>query len=317
LAKSGLTINFQFSFFLFVLLLSQFSFRATFFYLSRKLSSNLFNNMFSFRVLICALSLSVLATAETVRGAPERRLQQSAVGLGTAGNYVILASSGISSKSSAITGDIAVSPIAAAAMTGFNLVLDSSTEWAADTQILDGPDVLYAPQVIGQAFAPNYGPPTPGKLTIAVRDALTAYTDAAGRPNSDGARVNLGAGLLGGVAASDFGGPSKPLTPGVYTFSANVLISGNLHFQGSATDIFIIQVAKGVTVDAGVSFVLGNVLPENIFWQVAETFAADAGAVVKGILLIKTTVVFEAGATLDGRILTQTACTLKGENRIN
>jgi hypothetical protein len=48
---------------------------------------------------------------------------QTPVNLGTAGNYVILTKSGISTvPSSAITGDIGVSPIDASAITGFSLI---------------------------------------------------------------------------------------------------------------------------------------------------------------------------------------------------
>jgi hypothetical protein len=48
------------------------------------------------------------------------------VELGTAGNYVILTKTGISTvPTSAITVDSAVSPIAATAITGFGLVMDS------------------------------------------------------------------------------------------------------------------------------------------------------------------------------------------------
>ena len=46
---------------------------------------------------------------------------QTPVNLGTAGNFVILAKSGISTvPTSAITGDIGVSPIDATAITGFS-----------------------------------------------------------------------------------------------------------------------------------------------------------------------------------------------------
>jgi hypothetical protein len=40
------------------------------------------------------------------------------------------------------------------------------------------------------------------------------------------------------------------LTPGVYTFSTAVGITGDIHFQGSETDIFIIQIASNLIQDA-------------------------------------------------------------------
>jgi hypothetical protein len=73
--------------------------------------------------------LSLLANAETVRSA-QRKLDTKAeakVELLTAGNYVILTKIGISTVlTSAITGDIAVSPIASTAIAGFDLILDSA-----------------------------------------------------------------------------------------------------------------------------------------------------------------------------------------------
>ncbi|MCR4303609.1 MAG: ice-binding family protein, partial [Gallionella sp.] len=47
--------------------------------------------------------------------------------LGTAGNFAILAKSGISTvPASAVTGDIGVSPISQTAITGFSQTLDAS-----------------------------------------------------------------------------------------------------------------------------------------------------------------------------------------------
>ncbi len=56
--------------------------------------------------------------------------------LGTAGNYVILAKSGISVvPTSKITGDIAVSPAAATYITGFSLIADSTKAFATCPQV--------------------------------------------------------------------------------------------------------------------------------------------------------------------------------------
>jgi hypothetical protein len=79
------------------------------------------------------------------------------VDLGAAGNYVILAKCGISTVSasnisgddiitkavsasdSSIYGDVAVSPFAATATTGFAMVLDSSGQWSTSSQINSKP----------------------------------------------------------------------------------------------------------------------------------------------------------------------------------
>jgi hypothetical protein len=60
----------------------------------------------------------------------------SGVNLGTAGNYAILAKSGISTvPDSSVTGHIAVSPIEAAAITGFDLIIDTSNQFSTSPQV--------------------------------------------------------------------------------------------------------------------------------------------------------------------------------------
>jgi hypothetical protein len=140
------------------------------------------------------------------------------VELGSAADYVILAKTGISTvPDSVITGDIAVSPITGAAMTGFAFTKDLSGEFSR------------AGQISGNAYAADFAAPTPSQLTSAIQAMQVAYTDAAGRPNSNAARLNLGGGLLGGAQP---GGPEDQLTPGVYTFSTGITIGGDLHFDG-------------------------------------------------------------------------------------
>jgi hypothetical protein len=251
------------------------------------------------RIFASALVFIGTGSAAPIHGrALQAAPQAVVVDLGTAGNYVILSKTGISTvPQSAITGDIAVSPIAEGAITGFTLkgngALDGSTE---------------STQLTGKAYAANYAVPIPATLTTAVGDMETAYTDAAGRTNTNATRINLGAGILGGV----FGGATDPLTPGIYTFSTDVLISGNLFFEGSATDIFIIQIAGNVIQAANINVLLsGGALAKNIFWQVAGTVGVGAGAHMEGILLVKTAVTFITGSSLNGRILSQTLVALQ------
>jgi hypothetical protein len=228
---------------------------------------------------------------------------ESSVDLGTADDYVILAKTGITTvQDSVITGDIAVSPIFDLAMTGFDF-----------TRCIDGDEIFStSEQLVGagdKAFAADYGGATETALITAVSDMETAYTDAAGRPNSNGARINLGDGILNGAS---FGGQATPLTPGVYTFSTGVSITNNIYFSGSATDIFIIQMAGNLDQAANKRVILENgAVAENIFWQIAGNVAVGAGAHFEGVLLVKTDVTFFTGSSLNGRILAQTACNLQ------
>jgi hypothetical protein len=130
----------------------------------------------------------------------------------------------------------------------------------------------------------------------------TACTDAEGRPNTDGARINLGAGNLADAT----------LTSGVCTFDTDVNLNGDITFSGSANDIIVIQTMGNLLQAASYSVILsGGALPENIFWQVAGQVTMGAGAHMEGVLLVKTDVTFVTGSSLNGRVLAQTACNLQ------
>jgi hypothetical protein len=233
--------------------------------------------------------LSVIVMVNAVSGTPSN---VPPVPLGNAaGEFAILAKAAISTvPSSTITGNIAVSPITSAAITGFSLIIDSSGTFSTSTQ------------VTGDVKAPDYTATDGTNLVTAVSDMEAAYDNAAGRSNTDAARINLEGGKIGG----------ETLTPGVYTFTSNVAIGGDLTFTGSATDVFIIQTTGSVIQDAATNMILkGGVKAGNIFWQVAGLVDVGAGAHMEGVLLVKTSVTFITGSSLNGRIFAQTAVTLQ------
>ena len=219
--------------------------------------------------------------------------------LGVAGDFVILSKTGISTVPvSAITGDIGVSPIAATAITGFDLVLDASNTFSL------------SPQVTGQCFAADYASPTPSMLTTAISDMETAYTDAAGRPLTDGANLNIASGLISGTT----------FTEGVYKWGSDINFASDIYLSGDSNSIFIFQTTGNVIVGSGAKVTLlydgsggtsgSGPSPANIFWQVAGYVDVGTTSQLKGIFLVKTHAAFKAGSSLDGRILAQTACTL-------
>jgi hypothetical protein len=215
---------------------------------------------------------------------------ESVVNLGLAGNYAILAKSGISSDpASAITGDIGVSPIAATAITGFGLTLDATAQFSTSTQ------------VSGSAYAASYGGSTASLLTTAVSNMEAAYTDAASRPNTSADTLNPDIGLL----------TNFEFEAGVYTFGTDVVLDGTINFTGDADDVFIIRTTGNLVQMMDSTVTLEGVNAANIFWQVAGTVNVGKNAIMKGVILAKTAVTFENGSTLDGRILTQTACVLQ------
>lgn len=209
------------------------------------------------------------------------------VNLGVAGAFVILASSAITSApTSVITGNVGVSPAVAAAITGLTLIADASNTFATSTQ------------VSGSVYAANYMPPTPGDLTIAVGDMMTAFTDAAGRPPDFS---ELGAGNVDGMR----------LGPGVYRWTTSVPITMDVTLMGSATDVWIFQISQTLALSADVRIRLaGGARPENVFWQVVGAVTLGAGAHCEGVILAQTSITLGAGASITGRLLAQTAVTI-------
>ncbi len=207
-----------------------------------------------------------------------------------AGSYAILAKTGISNATgSSITGHIGVSPAAASYITGFTMTADASNVFSTAPEVIGG----------GKIYAADYTSPTPSNLTSAISGIETAYTNAAGRTPPDS--IELGSGNLGGLT----------IAPGLYNWSSNVTIPTALTISGSATDVWIFQIAGNVTIAAATNIILaGGALPENIFWQVAGSVTIGTTAQFKGIILGKTAVVLQNLATLDGRIFSQTAVVL-------
>lgn len=209
------------------------------------------------------------------------------VDLATAGLFEILAKSGISNvPTSVVTGDMGVSPITDAAITGFSLVLDGSGQFSKSAQ------------VSGNIYAANYAPPTPAKLTQAVLDMQNAYTDANSRP-ADATDVN--AGLLGGLT----------LGPGVYKFTSGVNIASNLTLQGGPNDTFIFQIPGTLVVGNGVHIILaGGLQASNIVWVVAGATTIGTTAIFEGTILDQTNIAVQTNAVVHGKLLAQTAVSL-------
>lgn len=211
----------------------------------------------------------------------------SSVELGMAGNYAILAKTGISSvPNSVITGNIGVSPIAATALTGFSLTLDATNEFSVSNQIT------------GKAYASDYASPTPNNLTTAISNMETAYTDAAGRA------VNFTELFSGDISG-------KTLTPGVYKWGTGVLINSDVTLNGGANDVWVFQISEGITQASGTRIILtGGAQAKNIFWQVAESVSIGTGSHFEGIVLSKTNITMGTNSSINGRLLAQTAVTL-------
>jgi hypothetical protein len=128
----------------------------------------------------------------------------------------------------------------------------------------------------------------------------TAYTDAAGRSNPN--YSELGAGNISGLT----------LKPGLYKWSSNVIIPANVTISGTSKDVWIFQVSGTLTMSSAVKITLkGGAQAKNIFWQVAGDVTLGTTSHFEGNILGMTGINMQTGASINGRMLAQTAVTLQ------
>jgi hypothetical protein len=222
---------------------------------------------------------SIVETTDPLTGS----MALTGVKLGIAGDFVILSKTGITDVyKSAVTGDVGSSPITGAAV------------------------LLKCSEVVGTIYTVDAAGPLPcsvtnaTRLTTSVGDMQTAYADAAGRLNPD--FLNLGAGNIGGMT----------LIPGLYKWTSGVLIPADITISGGPDDVFIFQVAGTLQMSSAVRVTLsGGAQAKNIFWVSAGAVTFGTTSHFEGTVLGKTGINLKTGATINGRLLAQTAVTLQ------
>ena len=205
----------------------------------------------------------------------------SPVIMGSAASYILLAQTAITDvPGSAITGNVGLSPGTGAGIG------------------------LACPEVTGTINTVDAAGPGPcsvtaaSRLTTAINDKGTAFTDAASRAPD---YTELGAGNISGLT----------LSAGTYKWGTGVLIATNVTLTGGPNDVWIFQIAQTLTVASGVQVILaGGALPQNIFWQVSASVDLGTTSVFKGTLISQTQIVVRTGATVNGKLLAGTQITL-------
>lgn len=248
----------------------------------------------------CGGSSSSSATSTIAQSGLVCSGEPNCVNLGTAANYVIFGTSGITNASSNTveTGNLGTAA-AATTITGFVKTLSTNGTYSTD------------PQVTGKIYAFDYAVPTPSAMTKASNDVLAAYTAA----NAVGGGAGVGAACPG---VGDFSGLA--IAPGVYA-CAGVTIPTNftLAGTGAATDVWVFKLSGtlGMTGGAGMTFTGSQgALPQNVFWAVAGAASIGAGSTLEGAVLGASNIDTLAGSIVHGRLLSQTAVNLQGGTNV-
>lgn len=227
---------------------------------------------------IAIISMLAAGTTSAAASAPE-----TPVNLRSASNFTVLSKSGITDVfKTSIGGNVGTSPITGAAI-------------GLTCGEVDG--IIYTVDAAGPLPC---SVTDPTRLTAAVGDMEAAYNDAAGRTLPD--ELNLGAGELGGLT----------LTPGLYKFTSNVSISNDVTLAGGPDDVWIFQIAGTLDQASAKNVTLaGGAQAKNVFWQSAGAVTIGTHAHFEGTILSKTMIAMKTKASINGRLLAQTAVTLQ------
>jgi len=181
---------------------------------------------------------------------PVQTTAQNSVPLGTSSHFAVLASAGITNiPTSAITGDVGLTPDAGSNISGFS-------------------NPLICPEVTGKMYAVDLSGPAcalmdPTLLTNAKNDAAVAFANARaaarGTPQAISGNLN-GLTLYPGVYES---GTSLQISPGGFLY---------LDAQGDSNAVFIIRSATSITTEATSEVVLTKgAKAENVYWTAGSS----------------------------------------------
>jgi hypothetical protein len=203
------------------------------------------------------------------------------VQLGTAAPFAVLAGSAVTDvPTSAITGNVGLSPAAGSFYAGLTQAEVTGTIYATD------------------ATGPGGSVNNPALLTTAKNDLTTAFVSASGQ--SPTSTFVAGDNQLGG----------QTLVPGVYAFghaaTANITAASplTLNGQGDPNAVFVFQASSDlVTASNSVVQLINGAQACNVFWVVGSSATLSSTSTFVGTLMALTSATLNTGATVQGRIL--------------
>jgi hypothetical protein len=203
------------------------------------------------------------------------------VQLNTAAPFAVLAGTAVTDvPTSAITGDVGLSPAAGSNYAGLTQAEVTGTIYAAD------------------ATGPAGAVDNPGLLTQAKNDLTTAFVSAAGEVPTT--TYVTGDNQLGG----------KTLTPGVYAFghatTANLTAASPLVLNGNGDPgaLFVFKASSDlVTASNSVVQLENGAQACNVYWVVGSSATLATSSTFVGTLMALTSATLATGATVQGRIL--------------
>ncbi len=221
--------------------------------------------------------LLVVLAAAFIFGLAGLVMAATAVNLGTADNFAILAGSGITATTpSVISGDVGLSPSAGTLYTGLTTGQVTGT--------------IYAVDATGPFGAPGNNP----ALLISAKTSLDTAFSSAGQVTT-------------GIISADLGG--QTLTPGVYEDNDapdSLGITGTLTLdaEGDPNAVFIFKTGSTLTTSVGSAVVLINGAQAcNVFWQIGSSVTLGTNSIFKGNIFAFASITDNGGSVIEGRFL--------------
>jgi hypothetical protein len=140
----------------------------------------------------------------------------------------------------------------------------------------------------------------------AKNDLTTAYNNAAGQPS-------------GATISADLANPAATLSPGVYTASSSMGLTGALTLDagGNADAVFVFQAGTSLTTGPGSRVLLiGGAKACNVFWQVGSSAVLDTDTVFVGTILADQSITLNSRASVTGRVLARSGAVTMDNNVI-